>query len=654
MSVDPVNPTKPVDPTTPLPYDFASAYDFESKLKQAFQKLEDLIALRGRLALNDIGYQSGGQRLGWVGKACNDWAGQFNRSQILLNGLLSELNWWINNVNNKLYDKEQEVFKQTSRIKKPPPPVPSIPYGALTNSVTDVEGATPSYLYDYSDQTTSRNDQIRPFFWNTLTGAASASPTEDSPPAYSASDLARDISNTLRKQILPLDARVRIVGEAFALADTKLFGQPTPLDPQKFQTKTKQQLEDDINYEAQQIEAATQLANCTVNGEDPLGNYNIDDYVMQQLQLHENDPAYVDAFLRNLPGKDLIQFLQIANDPNNEADQSGDIVAQVLATEFEREPDDFTRNLASLICTNGWGSGHGLGSEQQFITALSGDHAAARGFLSSLDKDGWRYFATGHFYDDIPGFGGPEEFMEVAASAMKACSPSEARALYRNIAGPDGVLSLMHPGSPDAVAPYIADFIATYASSQLGPPSPGQDLTDWATKIGVVLHDSLYPFRQWIPDVDEANSASASSAQSAIIGLVITGLTSSFTGPVGLGIAIGTDLLEGPIQQALQTNFLPPGGEPVSDSDLLRLSVRAGAEVYVAGQLAKQGRLYIDGRPATQTDIDQLLATVAQYAPKGPDATDSVLESHLKQWTIDGPGGLELYDKLADAAAQLT
>src|SRR5262249_12688875 len=155
------------------------------------------------------------------------------------------------------------------------------------------------------------------------------------------------------------------------------------------------------------------------------------------------------------------------------------LVSHILDVEFRDGQDDaFRQDLAGYAL---------FYASPQFIDQLSKDHQAALGFLNDLSPTDLDTFATsnGRGFTDGIGPVGANEFFEVAASAMKACTPAQADLLYKRIAGPDGVLSSVDPQDPGAVIPYVADFVASYAALESTPPAPGEDLTHWAKSVGV-------------------------------------------------------------------------------------------------------------------------------------------------------------------------
>ncbi len=307
-------------------YDFEAANHLEATLNQAAGKLRDFLAQRDKWASIYLSYQPKGPQQGWVGQEYNTWAGQFDESQYLLGMYVNELGRKANELNNRSRNEELKANIAPRPLKDYPANAQW--HGAPRNTAPDnTEGATPECLYSFAKNATYANDQIRPFFSGTLAAAADAAPAVGG----TCSHLAQVITRFLQAEVLVLDARVRIVGEAFEFAG----GRPSPGNPGFLTFRDSQQLDNldnAVNHEAQQIQKAKQLVKW-------VDQHGMTPYAWSQLKEHQNDPVYTATFFNGLTQHQFRDLLETYGTPVpllgrvNGPDESG-VLVQALVSSY--------------------------------------------------------------------------------------------------------------------------------------------------------------------------------------------------------------------------------------------------------------------------------------------------------------------------------
>lgn len=291
-------------------YDFGAADNLERVLNEASGRLRNLLIQRGKWAMQYLSYQANGLQQGWVGTEYTEWARQFNESQSMLARGVNDLVSRAVDVHNASYRADTNQNSTRTLMYYPADQTWS---GAPNNTAPDnTQAANPQCLYSYSDNATNANDtEFRSFFLKDLADAASAAPVADaasSPGNVPApSSLARSIGWFLKNKLLELDARVRIVGEAFEYAG----GRPIPGEPGFLQI-TQQQLDNAIgdhrkkpdNSIDQRIKDAQALAQDVQQHGMVMtdGDWN-------NLKSHKNDPVFTSAFFNSLPPDKVQQLL---------------------------------------------------------------------------------------------------------------------------------------------------------------------------------------------------------------------------------------------------------------------------------------------------------------------------------------------------------
>lgn len=651
-------------------YDFGAADNLENAIKQAAGALGNLMTSRGNWANQYLKFPKNYQNQpGWVGTEYTAWAIQFKSSQDVLVRYINKLLWLAFNVHNASYanwnrglSKPTEGRTRMASQEQAPRQVYAPP-----NLDPDMhtQGATPDFLYQYSDNATRLNDQIRPSIWKNLNSAYDQAnqPVRDALNG-DLSNLVGDIMDCLRNHILELDARVRIVGDAFELAGARPAGDPTTDQKQYVTFSAESPLDTEIANLTPQVNNANDLAQY-------VQQHGMDKHFWDQLKANQNNPTFMAAFFSALSPAQIESLLVTYGNWSN-------------ATKSPSDPDESTllsQALASAYASGELGPAVGQQIAQwltsyprnrflpAFLNALANyprtatdphaplDPKAAAGFIQSLSDDPQQFDALAEGLGNADyGSQWSADFINVCAAAFKGLPPDQADQLYYRFAGTDrtrGLLASMHPTDPSVLAPALGAFVANYAATKLGPPPPGVKLGDWASHdIGAEINKLLQPFQEWIDNADKSSDAAATSGlalANTVVSLVIGGLT------LGIGevpVDIGAELINDVVIPAYVNSFWSAGSsDAVSDTQFFQQVVRGGTELYVVSQLLNDGRVLVNGSPPTKDQIKQMMCDLGTALGAGNEAgPPPSAQSTLDGWTADGQ---ELYLVAAGAGDQI-
>lgn len=658
-------------------YNFGAADALQSALNLASEKLVSFGQFRAKLAATDLDCTDGNQVVGWTGTSYNKWLPLFNADQGSLQDAASQLKSLAAQVNNATYDAYLANGENPPIIQLPANvSVPSLPTGQPHANPDGLECATPLNLYDYANQTKGAHDAILPLCTRALQGkiddyyAGSKSAYHSLIPDIEWLDIPPLIVDQVTKALskcLNDDQSVYKVGVAFEDADNSssityppyLPGSPQYIPPGHSAKSTAiikltaNALNGDLaRQQAQQAQqAGTDLAAYLRSHDD-----YIDDNFLQELKKHQDDPAFLAAFFAHIDNGVVYNLIELESGNSVYAAQDAGkyipSIAHAFAVFFQSGPNNNTRTVADQMA---WLIGSYPEFEKAFVDDLKKNHQAALGFMNSLSDSGLNQLAQnyetppGHV---VEGFISCYDLMTIASSAMLACTSSQANSLYTRIAGPNGFLSDMQSvDMPDlnALLPQFGAFLANYAAVELGPPKPGEDLTDWANQVGGFLRDKMQPFLSFIGKNYGQGNLVSSIAESTLIALFFSLVTAPISGPAAIAAGLGTDFLEDVLLPVLQ-NSLAPAGNPDTSMDLLKQSARATAQIFVAAQLAMQHRLYYNGHPATAAEIQGMLLKVTPDLQAGHQGAAHI---DLSGWTVTGKGGGDLYAVMSAAGIRI-
>jgi hypothetical protein len=538
--------------------------------------------------------------------------------------------------------------------------------------VSDAQ-AIPENLFSYSDKTTAANAELQQWISMHLTPAIRNYQETARDFGNNIDDLTAPNTGTINvdalRVLLPMDETdklVRAVGQAFLDAGDKGMGSvqfpsdphydPNPTGdriPYAIVTTSNSLINDNVaaqlNRQSQQ--AGTELAAY-------VGSHGIDDHVLQEIQEHQGDPAFLLAFFSHISKFEIEQLILLEYGGKGLPADAGNHVsnvAQAFATLFLTGPNSTTRAVADYMA--GMPGAPSPQFEQAFVNDLKANHKAALGFIDSLSDDDMNEITQNYVNGGHVVWGGPVssyDLMAIASSAMLACTPEQANLLYARITGPNGFLAdVENLGTPDlnTLLPLFGSFLSNYVAIELGPPNPGEDPADWAIQVGKFLHDNLRPFIAFINQKYGQGGQISSVTDSTLIALVFTGLTAPISGPWAIAAGLGTDFLEDTLLPILQNHFTP-ATDPASGADVLRQSLSVTAQLFVAMQLAMQHRLLVNGHPATAAQIQQMLVKVGNLLTAGRQGdADSYLDK--QGWTVSGNGGNDLSAVMSVAGIQV-
>jgi hypothetical protein len=641
----------------PIAYDFTPGDDLLSTLKQATQKMQDFITLRGKLAQADLTYQVVSGRLqGWVGKAYNDWAGQFDRSQKVLNDYVDQLNFHIVNVNNMLYSTELGIYHRTQRTQLPAPTPPSPPIQAPANSATlkvNTEGATPTCLYAYSDQTTGYNDQIRPFFRFTLADVADAF-SPPGPPQYTVSantgkplgtvqQTAQAITDFLRLHILPLDARVRLIGEAFEAADNTGFTSPgfhTIHDPNTLNNMVNQIVNNASQDTKDGANAAKQIKGLTEYGDDT----NITE-LMAEIAQHQDDPVWLSAFFGNLPPADVEKLLgRLADYSPDFRDGAVASLAQAYATWLASGGMPASAVSSLILMVLGSSDASKSGFDGYLLQDLEKDPAAGARFLQTATNDQLLQMLDGPNSAQII-----DVFTVVMSNEPNTASVEDFYNRYGNL-----ILQSRPQDAAQVFGP-VQSFLSAYIRLTFPPLPKDADpasIQEWADTVGSSLSalewgpDGKGGWHQWLQQVNAGNQQQVSGNQN-VFGLalgagstvLLAALTDAFPAlaPLTVQLILSTIMSAGASWITSQVNVGTADPEKLDDYVRHTASFMVAAELLASGKITNKDGQVVPP-PTSEQEIKTILDNPTDYYVEGSAITlDTIMGSAAGH--VENPDG---------------
>jgi hypothetical protein len=623
----------------PWSYDFVAADNLESNINQASTKLINLMTCRGNWAKWYLTYpKNRDKQPGWVGTEYDTWAKQFDQSQAVLAGFVTGLAQLAFTLHNNSYSEAVKEGGAQWRTPMHSHAEVQSPGKAPPNSdpgKSGTQGATPDFLYKYSDQATGLNDQIRPFFTNTLPAVCDQTPASvlnglniaSSKADVDLPGLVRGIAWSLRNQILELDARVRIVGEAFDLAGNKQT-------PGYFTFPTQKQLETTINNDLPSIQAANKLA-------QQVNQQGVTPDLFKKLQKYQNDPAFMATFFNGLSPTQIEDLLFTYGDPPpgappTQPDESG-LLDQALVTAFASGA--LNQASAQQIVQN---------MPPSLLPALAKNPQAALNFVQSLTPEEISSMATyrpGRTTQSIQ-----PEFIEVYAAAIKAAPDSNtAQHLFDQITKavttePAGMT--WNPGTVDGTA--IGQLIAAMAAWELPKAPAGADqvgLQGWAQQVSGKYSGLLDQWLPWLKTTEAANQQSNADMQwiaSTLVGMAVAQM------PVDPGFDAAIWVVAGGIITTDLTNDLtsimtnPTEDPQVIQMDLQKATTKMAQQLAIA-RLLQAGLIYTgkpgqEGSQPLQLSQPNLNAIMSAYASQ----TAHPSKSDDPQWSIRTPNGQDV------------
>lgn len=644
-------------PQASVDYDFAAADDLESTLNQASAKLGNLMTQRGIWAGSYLTYMADqGQLQGWIGTEYSKWATQFNESQRMIVGFITDMAQQAYTVHNISYTQETANFVTTQRrpMSRPATAPPIISAPVNNPGPGNPEGATPGNLYRYSDLSTGLNDQIRPFFAKSLAAAFADQPSANTAlygnSFRESSNLPARITWFLRWQLLELDARVRIVGEAFELADknkpdsvTQFISLPSGYDGEsEFNTDLYLVTSDTTN--------AQQAAQNLKQMEQSTGlNFSL---VLQELRENEDNPVWTTAFFSSLSKHDIEVLLNIMDRNNAFQGYTSDLAqAYTTALNSGEMPNSAISDLIDVFLS---GDKDGIPTgkfDSDLLKDLNENPAAATTFLNNASDQQLLQMLNGDYSLPSSNSGEREAQIIDLFSVFLANNPSGADAAFY-----DRVTKLIFQTDPDPAAPVLAAaqvFLSQYIIVEF-PPPPGDpaELTQWAEDAGTWINslENGGPdggWHGWIKQFEQSNHQHTAQAQSnfeniagasvSILETVLEGLQPELIPPaVLLGASVGSGGLSAWLAEKIYPGTFD--GDPATDPETMDSSVKYTAEFMVAFELIARGEVKgPGGDPVTFTSSADL---------------KTVLD-HADQYTVAGDPNLKLSSFMNDAGNQI-
>lgn len=617
----------------------------ENALTDAGDKLYNFLLSRSSLVKKYLTYVDKGPQQGWVGREYENWARQFNDSQFVMGKYVNQLYGravdahnaavtaqyeqemrdlnkepsWVRWKGDDQYFREHRPrYRYIEPVRWDKAPVNTDPYNA--------EGANPECLSQYSCKTTQGNENIRAFFSTTLASAAAALPEEDNAPSSGgnppASTLARAITYFLRYQVLELDARVGMIGKAFQEAGNQVPGT-------NFRTTTQQQLDQKIgDDEAPFARTLAQYAS----------QHGIDNYVLQQLMIHQNDPYYTSVFFNALNKSQFQDLLTHITQDDNPADQQtlvGALVSAYANPDFNK---NYQRMIANwLINTT---DSRQVDVESNFLMQIQGNPTAAYNFIESLPPEQFTSFANGSNAafgaqpdSTAQGIAGLQDkysamFLQDCAAAMAAPMDSaHALQLMDRIYNAYSEISPTDPTEIPVMAAALSTLLSNFYTAyfQAPPIFPKTDNLNVGDVAGAALEKFInneingdaqtggkgaayyaWGFSQWIYNADQAIGNDQVSARQLAEGVVASAALAAIPGVDVVAVTISVAAVEEAATSwalpQLDSMILPdPPDAQGPELDFYKQQA-CYAMVRVATQLLAQGQLrFIDssGNPET-------------------------------------------------------
>jgi len=594
-------------------------------LKTATRNLSNFQQQRSQLVNRYLTYQSKVPEQGWVGTSYDTFARQFEESQQKLAGFINQLNQLVVNVNNQSRQVQVASNQDPTYPLLTIPPSPAWRKAPVNTAQGHAQGALPDSLYSYSRQTTNANNQqFTGYFLKNLVSAADANfgNAPDGWPDYcgECASVARAIANSLRWQILELDARVGIIGQEFEKAGSK----QTLGDPHFRTFQTQQQLDKALDDAAAQ--AGKKLAS-QVKGS------RLTDAQWNELRGNDSNPAFTTAFFNSL---DPRAFKEVVLPYTYQGLDATDDQTQTLATALASAYGAGHLSPAIERQLTHWGVYSADQFLPQFLTALSANPQASMNYLKTLNESQFDGLASGSFSNQYPTQS-QAAFLLVCATVMRE-EPDPSSALQFM----DKVYNAYTATSPrdlteilPALGTLMASFYSVYLKAPPTFPANGSEDNHFenGAQLEQFIHDKIagdaqtggkgaayyaWGFSKWIYSTNQATGSSQvftrQLAESVVLG-------------AALALIPGVDFLAATVTIAAVENAASGWAVPQFDSHVYGTppdpqdpelkfyeTQAAYSQVQVAAQLLASGQLsYVD--PVTGQKETIAEAAAAAHVP---------------------------------------
>lgn len=616
-------------------YDFNAADNLCNALRNGGDQLATLVANRSKWANKYLASDPQVSR-GWVGKTYNNWRADFDQAQFLLGKFANELHARAVEINNfsatkagpNTSRKRQQWIPQRDDLSL------AGKWAPVNRAPNNMEGATPQNLYDYSDNATKANDDnFRTLFTKKLAAAAAAAPVADTAPTLigtpSAASLASSVYWCLRNQVLVVDAGVRMVGEAFELADGDSGQDPTPAN-QRFLVGAP-----DLRS-INQVKTDTQQADDLAKGVLQNGNASTWKNVWQQLANHQNDPVFAAAFLNALAGSG-IPATPVGEEPNNWYTLN-DLLHGTTSEGGSMFPNE-NENVVVTTLVNGYASGELSQATKDFLNKWAGygtndninsilypeliaNPQAALNFINSLPQSELAALASGAYLGNDPSgeVGEASSFMNVCASALNA------------IDDPSAMVDLMNrvcvaysgytPSDIGPMMPAITNLLATFDSRYLTYSPTGPDMVDSYRQLGGWPGKYALKFAEWIYNANSTDANNAAFARQLAENIGASAALALISFPAGapavLAAAISAAVTNYVIPQA--DAALNPTNNAFDFSQRFVHAQKAAADLALVTDLYSKHELLVE----TSTGLEEIT----------PESTGDYKDNDLLNWAL--------------------
>jgi hypothetical protein len=489
--------------------------------------------------------------------------------------------------------------------------------------------AIPDNLYYYSDQTTQANSALQTWIRTTLAPAVdlyreTAIDLGDSIPDLTlpASGSIDVDAQTCLGQTFNTDKHVHVVGQAFQEAgDTGtarvqmpgwMHNHPDPGgDPTQYGIITTPNSTVDGNVT--QIDDA-QRQKSERQGQQ-LAKYilanGVNDYVLQQLKIHQNDPYYMAALFNSMTPAELQDFLSHFTHDSNTKD--GDLLTASLIAAFDSGAlsKSSENSIANWLLDTTDTDQMGLTIE--FLAKIQADPMASRNFVESLTDNQFTEFANGlYFYMGEPGNTADlyaSSFLDVCASALMAMNnKAEMKSFMDRV---DRIFTNTRPSDMNDMMNALTHLLQNFETQYFSDPpiykntpseSKSAQLDAWINQQAGLMAGYVSDFGQWIFNTDSANSNEAAFQRgfleniiiSTALALIPVDLPLLGTAALAMGEAAITSWLQPQIDSVLQNWMKQPGTDVAQKQQNAFLKAQeAYAKFELALQLFGEGQLVI-------------------------------------------------------------